>query len=182
MTTNEPNERARIQRSRSDRVLGGVCGGVARGVGVDPLLVRIAAVLIGLVSAGTAVLAYLVAWVLLPQAADEPAPRAAAPPPGGAKEAWTAVGGELKALAAELRPKQAAEGTAQPGDKAKRPPLEAVDTALSGLGERLRTPEVQEGARRTLAGLSAAVDASVEEIGGRVRRDRPEPPGPADRG
>jgi phage shock protein C len=49
MTTNEPNERARIARSRSDRVLGGVCGGVARGIGVDPVLVRIAAVLIGLV-------------------------------------------------------------------------------------------------------------------------------------
>jgi phage shock protein PspC (stress-responsive transcriptional regulator) len=184
MTTNEPNERdrARIERSRSDRVLGGVCGGIARSVGVDPVLVRIGAVLIGLVSAGAAVLAYLVAWVLLPQAADEPPPpaRAAAPPVGGAKEAWTAVGGELKALAAELRPKQAGETTAQPGGTAKRPPIEAVDTALTGFGERLRAPEVQEGARRTLAGLSAAVDASVEEIGGRVRRDRPEPP--ADRG
>lgn len=180
MTTNEPNEQGRrVERSRSDRVLGGVCGGIARSVGVDPVLVRIAAVLIGLVSAGTAVLAYLVAWLLLPQAAGEAAPRTAAPPTGGAKEAWTAVGGELKALAAELRPKQAGEATTQPG---KRPPLEAVDTALSGLGERLRAPEVQEGARRTLAGLSAAVDASVEEIGGRVRRDRPAPPGPADQG
>jgi phage shock protein PspC (stress-responsive transcriptional regulator) len=184
MTTNEPNEqgRARIERSRSDRVVGGVCGGIARSIGVDPVLVRIAAVLIGLVSAGAAVLAYLVAWVLIPQAADEPPrpARAAAPPAGGAKEAWTAVGGELKALAAELRPKQAGETTAQPGGTAKRPPIEAVDTALTGFGERLRAPEVQEGARRTLAGLSAAVDASVEEIGGRVRRDRPEPP--ADRG
>jgi phage shock protein PspC (stress-responsive transcriptional regulator) len=184
MTTNEPNEqgRARIERSRSDRVVGGVCGGIARSIGVDPVLVRIAAVLIGLVSAGAAVLAYLVAWVLIPQAADEPSPhaRAAAPPAGGAKEAWTAVGGELKALAAELRPKQAGETTAQPGGPAKRPPIEAVDTALTGFGERLRAPEVQEGARRTLAGLSAAVDASVEEIGGRVRRDRPEPP--ADQG
>jgi hypothetical protein len=59
-----------------------------------------------------------------------------------------------------------------------------VDAALTGFGDRLRAPEVHEGARRTLAGLSAAVDASVEEIGSRVRRGRPgpdaSPPSPPD--
>jgi phage shock protein PspC (stress-responsive transcriptional regulator) len=193
MTTNEPNNPdpgtrrrpVRVERSRSDRVLGGVCAGLARSIGVDPVLVRIAVVLIGLISGGAAALAYLVAWVLLPQATEEPSdpPRVSAAATGGAKEAWTAVGGELKALAAELRPKQAtgetSEQPAAPPEAAegpgRRPPLRAVDEALTGFGDRLRTPEVHEGARRTLAGLSAAVDASVEEIGSRVRRDRPGP-------
>jgi phage shock protein PspC (stress-responsive transcriptional regulator) len=190
MTMSQPNnpepaqrrqQPVRVQRSRSDRVLGGVCGGIGRSIGVDPVLVRIAVVLIGLVSGGAAVLAYLVAWVLLPQAAEDaqPRPRVSPPPAGGAKEAWTTVGGEFKALAAELRPKQApGEAATQPAatqGPGKRPSLQSVDAALTGLGDRLRAPEVQEGARRALAGLSAAVDASVGEIGSRVRRERAEP-------
>jgi phage shock protein PspC (stress-responsive transcriptional regulator) len=185
MTTNEvdnreegvPGRPSRLERCRADRVLGGVCSGVARSIGVDPVLVRAAAVLIGLVSAGGAVLAYLLAWVLLPQGTDEPRrPSWSAPPAGGAKQAWTAVGDELKALATELRPKQtsgeaAARAEAAPGS-GRRPALRSVDAALTGFGDRLRAPEVHEGARRTLAGLSAAVDASAEELGSKVRRDR----------
>jgi phage shock protein PspC (stress-responsive transcriptional regulator) len=187
MTTKEPNnpepgvprQPSRVERSRTDRVLGGVCAGIARSIGVDPLVVRIAAVLLGFVSAGAAVIAYGVAWVLLPQAADEPQrpsrPQSFAPPAGGAKEAWTAVGGELKSLAAELRPGQAAGEAQQPDATARtsrRPSVQSVDAALTAVGDRLRAPEVQEGARRTVAGLSAAVDASVEELGKRARRDR----------
>jgi hypothetical protein len=54
MTTNEPNDSkpgvprqpARVRRSRTDRVLGGVCAGIAHSIGVDPVLVRIAVLLI----------------------------------------------------------------------------------------------------------------------------------------
>lgn len=190
MTTSEPNNPVpgaskqpwRVERSRSDRVLGGVCAGIARSVGCDPIIVRLVAVLIGLFSAGVAVLAYLLAWVLLPQAAEEPLPPrlpdASAPPPSGAKEAWSAVGGELKSLGKELRPKQdsgeaAAQPVAEPGPSGQSSARQSVDSTLTGLGDRLRAPEVQQGARRTLSGLSAAVDASVEELGSRVRRDRP---------
>jgi hypothetical protein len=55
-----------------------------------------------------------------------------------------------------------------------------VDATITALGDRLRTPEVREGARRTIAGLSGAVEASVGELGNRTRRSRstaePEPP------
>ena len=176
-----PQRPSRVERSRADRVLGGVCAGIARSVGVDPLLVRLAAVLIGFLSAGTALAAYLVAWVLLPPAADEPQPQRHIPvrarAPGAAKDAWTAVGGDLKELATQLRPKQASgEAAAQPETvpgPGRAPSRHSVDAALTGFGDRLRAPEVQQGARRTLADLSAAVDASVEELGSRVRRDRP---------
>jgi hypothetical protein len=50
-----------------------------------------------------------------------------------------------------------------------------VDSALTAFGDWLRTPEVQEGARRTVAGLSAAVEASIEEFGKRARWDRQRP-------
>jgi phage shock protein C len=188
MTTNEPNGRpvTGLRRSRRDRVLGGVCAGIAHGMGVDPVIIRIAAVLMIFVSGGAAVVAYLVAWVLIPRAAHElPATGAAAPSEPSArsaKEAWSAVGGELKSLAGHVRgPARPARG--EDGGKpeaSSRPSLESVDAAMTGLGDRLRTPEVREGTRRTIAGLSSAVEASVGELGNRTRRSRsaaePQPP------
>jgi len=56
----------RLLRSRRDRVIGGVCGGLGRYLNVDPVLLRIAAVALAL-SGGVGVLAYLVAWVLIPE-------------------------------------------------------------------------------------------------------------------
>jgi phage shock protein C len=53
-----------------------------------------------------------------------------------------------------------------------RSPVEAADDAATALGERLRAPEVQEGARRAAASVSQALAASVDELGRRVRRDR----------
>jgi len=38
----------RVRRSRNDRVFGGVCGGLGRNFGVDPVLLRIAAVALAL--------------------------------------------------------------------------------------------------------------------------------------
>jgi len=182
MTTSEPKRQpgGGLRRSRRDRVLGGVCAGIARGIGVDPVIVRIAAVLMVFVSGGAAVVAYLVAWVLIPRATDEPqATGAAAPseaPPSSAKEAWTAVGGELKSLAGHVRgparPAPDGDGDGQP-EASSRPSLQSVDAAMTALGDRLRAPEVREGTRRTLAGLSTAVETSVGELGNRARRSRP---------
>jgi hypothetical protein len=54
----------------------------------------------------------------------------------------------------------------------QRSALEAADDAATALGERLRAPEVQEGARRAAASVSQALAASVDEVGRRVRCDR----------
>jgi phage shock protein PspC (stress-responsive transcriptional regulator) len=57
-------------RSREDRVIGGVCGGIARALGVDPLIVRVAAV--GSVFlAGLGLFLYLGAMLLLPDEEGE---------------------------------------------------------------------------------------------------------------
>ena len=55
-----------LVRSLDDGVLGGVCAGVANQYGVPVLLVRLLALLLGLVSAGAAVGVYLALWLLLP--------------------------------------------------------------------------------------------------------------------
>ncbi len=63
-------QRAPLRRSQVDRQLAGVCGGIARYFTVDPVLVRVAWVVLSIVP-GTiflGVLAYLVAWLIVPDA------------------------------------------------------------------------------------------------------------------
>ena len=55
-----------VRRSRSERVVAGVCGGVGRYLGVDPVLLRIAVIILALAN-GLGVIAYVVAWVAIPE-------------------------------------------------------------------------------------------------------------------
>jgi signal transduction histidine kinase/phage shock protein PspC (stress-responsive transcriptional regulator) len=66
-----------LARRPDERVVAGVCAGVAGWLGVDPLVVRLAAVILTLAN-GVGVLAYVVAWVVLPEAPPAPAARASA--------------------------------------------------------------------------------------------------------
>jgi phage shock protein PspC (stress-responsive transcriptional regulator) len=54
----------RLYRSATDRVLGGVCGGIARYSGVDPAMVRLVVAVSML--AGLSVVAYILAWIIIP--------------------------------------------------------------------------------------------------------------------
>jgi phage shock protein PspC (stress-responsive transcriptional regulator) len=169
-----------LRRSRSGAVLGGVCAGVARSAGLDPLLLRVAVVAVTVLTGGAGLLAYLAAWVLIPrEAAGSPAPQqaAAAEPARDVRTAWTAVGDDLKTLAADLRRPpagDAAPGTGDVPDGAVPPPrspISAADDAATALGERLRDPQVQAGARKAAASVSQALNASVDEVGRRIRRE-----------
>jgi phage shock protein C len=61
----------RLYRSRTDKVLGGVCGGLAEYFNVDPTFIRIIAVLL-VFAKGVGLLAYLIAWIIIPrEAVDE---------------------------------------------------------------------------------------------------------------
>jgi phage shock protein C len=55
-----------FRRSRSDRWLGGVCGGLARVTGVESWLWRLLMVLL-VVFGGVGVLIYLLLWIFVPQ-------------------------------------------------------------------------------------------------------------------
>jgi phage shock protein C len=56
-----------LRRSRTDRMLGGVCGGLASYFGVDPVAVRVGYAIVALISGGLAVLAYPIGWLLMPE-------------------------------------------------------------------------------------------------------------------
>lgn len=62
----EIKDLSRLRRSRADRKISGVAGGIARHFDVDPLLVRVAFVILTFFGGG-GILLYGVAWVLVPE-------------------------------------------------------------------------------------------------------------------
>ena len=62
---NEPAAPRRLTRSRDNRVVGGVCGGLGDYLGVDPVIFRIAAVALAFIG-GAGLLLYLAALLLVP--------------------------------------------------------------------------------------------------------------------
>jgi phage shock protein C len=60
-----------LQRSRKNRVIAGVCGGLAEWLGWDVTLVRVAYVLISIFSvAFPGIIVYLVLWLIMPLPAE----------------------------------------------------------------------------------------------------------------
>jgi phage shock protein C len=87
----------RLYRSRKNRMLGGVCGGIAEYFNIDPVIVRLIVVALFFVG-GSALLAYVIALIVIPYepfdmaagVSKEAAPAAAAAPvqaPQGASDA-----------------------------------------------------------------------------------------------
>lgn len=62
---------APLKRAPSGRVVAGVCAGLARHLGLDTLIVRLAFVLLAL-AGGLGVAGYVALWILLPRDRDEP--------------------------------------------------------------------------------------------------------------
>ncbi len=57
-----------VQRSRTDRVIAGVCGGFAKALGWNSTAVRIIYVVASIFSAAfPGILAYLILWAVMPQ-------------------------------------------------------------------------------------------------------------------
>ncbi|NOX62706.1 MAG: PspC domain-containing protein [Chloroflexi bacterium] len=56
----------RLYRSRKDRMIAGVCGGVGEYLGIDPTLIRLVLLLLAIWGGG-GVLAYLIAWIVIPE-------------------------------------------------------------------------------------------------------------------
>jgi phage shock protein C len=77
----------RIVRPRYGRMFGGVCAGIADHFGWDPVLVRLLAVVLFLCGCGWPLLAYIVAWIVIP---NEPLFYVTPPPPPPANYAGSA--------------------------------------------------------------------------------------------
>lgn len=56
----------RLYRSREHAMIGGVCAGIAEYFDTDPSLIRLALVLL-FFAGGVGILAYIVAWIIVPQ-------------------------------------------------------------------------------------------------------------------
>ncbi len=66
MPKEETKETKRVYRSKKNKILAGVCGGIAEYFDVDPVLVRLLFVLL-LFMGFVGIIIYLVAWLLIPE-------------------------------------------------------------------------------------------------------------------
>lgn len=64
----------RLYKSRTEKILGGVCGGFAQYFDVDPTIVRILWIVFSFAYL-TGVLAYIIAWIIMPEEPEKKAPR-----------------------------------------------------------------------------------------------------------
>jgi phage shock protein C len=70
----------RLYRSKKERILGGVCGGLGEHLDVDPTVVRLVWAVIALLSLGTGLIIYLIAWIIIPEEGNpETSPSAEVP-------------------------------------------------------------------------------------------------------
>lgn len=65
----EVDRPGRLMRSRDDRVIGGVAGGLGAYFGIDPVIVRLVFVILALAGGG-GILAYIIAWIVIPEAPE----------------------------------------------------------------------------------------------------------------
>ena len=57
----------RLYRSGRDRILGGVCGGIAEYLKIDPVIIRLIFVIALFASVGFIVVAYFIFWIIVPR-------------------------------------------------------------------------------------------------------------------
>jgi len=55
----------RLYRSNTEKMIGGVCGGLGELLDVDPTIVRVVFVLLGLLG-GHGILLYIILWLIMP--------------------------------------------------------------------------------------------------------------------
>lgn len=56
----------RLYRSNTEKMIGGVCGGLAEALDLDPTIVRVVFVLLALLG-GHGILLYLILWLVMPR-------------------------------------------------------------------------------------------------------------------
>jgi phage shock protein C len=120
----------KLERSRSDRVIGGVCGGVAKYLNMDPTLVRVLTVFLVLFF-GFPLIAYLIALFVMP----EENPNARSYPPvdrGGPSGAYSPYGTQAPPVYPQYDPAQydpAQRPTSDPRTRGSADPVWGPDGA-----------------------------------------------------
>ena len=62
------NRNRRVFRDKDDAIMGGVCSGLSHYFGWDPVILRVALAMFFFLSAGTALIAYIIFWAVVPAA------------------------------------------------------------------------------------------------------------------
>jgi len=60
----------KLERTTKGRFLGGVCGGIGEYSNIDPVIIRLILVLLTIWGAGLTVIAYVIAWIIMPQKSE----------------------------------------------------------------------------------------------------------------
>ncbi len=62
----------KLYRSSHDKMVAGICGGLAEMISIDPTMVRLGVVFLGLITAVIPlVIVYIIAWIIIPEGAQE---------------------------------------------------------------------------------------------------------------
>jgi phage shock protein C len=61
----------RLYRSKKEQMLGGICGGLAEYIDVDPSIIRLVLVVLIVLSWGLFILVYIAAWIIIPASPEE---------------------------------------------------------------------------------------------------------------
>jgi phage shock protein C len=62
-----------LYRSRDNRMIAGICGGLAEYANIDPTLARVLFIVLAFVTGGAALLAYPILWLVIPEQPMAPA-------------------------------------------------------------------------------------------------------------
>jgi phage shock protein C len=73
-------ETQRLYRSRDERMLAGVCGGLAKYFRIDPTIIRLIFVVLAL-AGGPGLLIYIIMWIVVPEEPVGPTPPTEPPGP-----------------------------------------------------------------------------------------------------
>lgn len=63
-----PPIKKKLYRDPKEKILGGVCSGIAHYLGIDTVWVRLFAVIVGFISFSTLLIAYIILWIIIPAA------------------------------------------------------------------------------------------------------------------
>lgn len=110
-----------LRRSRTDRMVAGVAGGLGEYLGVDPTIVRLVFVVLFFVSAGTAAVAYLVMWLVAPEE-------------GSSETEWKRLTGAAPAQPAEPAPPPGPAPPTPPAARRRRGPAIVLGLLLVAVG------------------------------------------------
>jgi phage shock protein PspC (stress-responsive transcriptional regulator) len=115
-----PQAPKKLERSKSNRILGGVCAGVANYLNMDPTLVRVLTVVISLFT-GVPVILYIIALFVVPEEGSQPT-SPTYPPVGGPQSQETGF---------PTAPPQTQPAYAPPPSSAAAPPMQSGSAPAS---------------------------------------------------